>query len=347
MHSIFGLVASGDLGLRRYGDVFESASNSTFDSAMLKDLSSRMAPAAEEMRRLDQLITMAEVRYSGMLYGIVQLLLLWDQNVMVSLEKWRRSSGANVDGWISALGELEAIAALAGMSHAHPDWVFPEIYEHEEAPIMDAKEVGHPLIPPEKCIVNDIRLGPPGTFLFVTGSNMSGKSTLLRSIGVNTTLALAGGPVFASKMRLPTASLLTSMRVTDSLEQGISQYMAQLERLKMVVDGCEAGRNNESGPRALFLLDEILQGTNSSERLVAVRRIVQRLIETGAIGAVTSHELTVPEVPILSEAAQIVHFRETATRDSDGVSLSFDYKLRQGLSTTTNALKLMELIGLD
>jgi DNA mismatch repair ATPase MutS len=146
---------------------------------------------------------------------------------------------------------------------------------------------------------------------------------------------------------MPLISVFTSMRVTDSLEQGISQYMAQLRRLKMIVDGAVDVSERQHRPQALFLLDEILQGTNSSERLVAVRRILYRLIDCKAIGAVTSHELTVPEVPELTGAAEIVHFRETAERTSDGVTLSFDYRLRPGLSTSTNALKLMEMVGLE
>jgi DNA mismatch repair ATPase MutS len=137
------------------------------------------------------------------------------------------------------------------------------------------------------------------------------------------------------------------MRVADSLEQGISQYMAQLNRLKLIVGGAAEASTDETKPQALFLLDEILQGTNSSERLIAVRRIIHRLLECNAIGAVTSHELTVPDVPELSDAAEIVHFRETAERAPEGVTLSFDYRLRSGLSTSTNALKLMELVGLE
>jgi hypothetical protein len=346
MHSVFDLVASGDVGLRRYAPIFEEIAAGKFESPTLSELLRVMEPAAKRMRQLDKIIAYAEVRYSGMLYGIVQMLLMWDHNVLSLLEQWRRSSGPHVDGWITALGQLEALSALAALSHAHPAWTFPEITE-DEMPTLVANNLGHPLIDTDRCVVNDVAIGPPGSFLFVTGSNMSGKSTLLRSVGVNAVLAQAGGPVFASQMKLPLVSVFTSMRVSDSLEQGISQYMAQLSRLKMIVDGALDASREQHMPQALFLLDEILQGTNSSERLVAVRRIIQRLLEYEAIGAVTSHELTVPEVPELSSAAVIVHFRETAEQTADGVTLSFDYRLRPGLSTSTNALKLMQMVGLE
>jgi ABC-type multidrug transport system fused ATPase/permease subunit len=346
MHSVFELVASGDVGLRRYAPVFEEIAAGKFESPLLEELLRVMEPAAKQMRHLDKIIAYAEFRYSGMLYVIVQMLLMWDHNVLFLLEKWRRSAGPYVHGWIDALGQLEALSALAALSHAHPDWTFPVIADGDE-PTLVANDLGHPLIGPDRCVVNDVSIGPPGSFLFVTGSNMSGKSTLLRSVGVNAVLAQAGGPVYASKMCLPLVSVFTSMRVSDSLEQGISQYMAQLSRLKMIVDGAFDASKEQHLPQALFLLDEILQGTNSSERLVAVRRILHRLLEYEAIGAVTSHELTVPEVPELSSAAEIVHFRETAEQTADGVTLSFDYRLRPGLSTSTNALKLMKMVGLE
>jgi len=347
MHAVFNTVASGDSGLRRYGAVFESAAEERFESPLLSQLVSDMAPAADEMRRLDQLVGYADVRYSGMLYGFLQTLLMWDHNVLCKLEHWRRNTGPHIEGWIAALGQLEALSAMAALAHSHPDWVFPEVSQTDDMPDFDATGLGHPLLPADVCIVNDVRLGPPGKFLFVTGSNMSGKSTLLRSIGVNTVLALAGGPVYASYLRLPVVSVFTSMRVADSLEQGISQYMAQLNRLKLIVDGASEASTDVHKPQALFLLDEILQGTNSSERLIAVRRIIRRLLECRTIGAVTSHELTVPDVPQLSDAAEIVHFRETAEQTAKGVSLSFDYLLRPGIATSTNALKLMEMVGLD
>ncbi len=346
MHAVFGLVASGDVGLRRYAPVFEAASAENFRSPLLNEFLHDMEPAARDLRKLDQILAYAEVRYSGMLYGIVQMLFMWDHNVLCKLEKWRRTAGPHVEMWVHALGQLEALAALAAVAHAHPSWTQPEMTD-DESPMMEAKSLGHPLLRTDKCVENDVTIGPVGSFLFVTGSNMSGKSTLLRSIGVNAVLAQAGGPVCATKMRLPRVSVYTSMRVSDSLDLGISQYMAQLTRLRLIVDGARNASEQEDQPQVLFLLDEILQGTNSAERLVAVRRIIRKLLDYSAIGAVTSHELTVPDVPELSSTADIVHFKETAEQTSAGVTLSFDYRMRPGLSTSTNALKLMQMVGLE
>jgi len=344
---VFRLVSSGDVGLRRYGPAFESAATNTFASPLLNSLSRKLAPAHKAMRKLDNILTCAEARHSDLLHGTIQTFLLWDHHVLYALEKWQRGAGPFVDLWVSALGQLEALAALAALSHSQPGWVFPELIEADKTPIVEAEKIGHPLLTTEQCVENDVTIGPPGSFLFVTGSNMSGKSTLLRSVGVNAVLAQAGGPVYATKMRLPRVSVFTSMRVSDSLDLGISQYMAQLSRLKMIVDGARTSFEDKDLPQALFLLDEILQGTNSTERLIAVRRIVRRLLDYSAIGAVTSHELTVPDVPELSSTANIVHFKETAEQTSDGVTLSFDYRMRPGLSTSTNALKLMEMVGLE
>ena len=344
---VFSLVSSGDVGLRRYGPVFRSCAAGSLESPLLRQLRAELAPAHKQMRKLDRILTCAEVRHSDLLHAVLQSVLLWDHHALYALEKWQRSAGPVVSVWVTALGQIEALAALAAISHAHPNWALPELTDEDEAPMVEANGLGHPLLRTDKCIDNNITIGPPGTFLFVTGSNMSGKSTMLRSVGVNAVLALAGGPVCATKMRLPRVSVYTSMRVSDSLDLGISQYMAQLTRLKLIVEGARSASKGDHQPQVLFLLDEILQGTNSAERLVAVRRIIRTLLDHSAIGAVTSHELTVPDVPELRDTANIVHFRETAEQTSDAVTLAFDYIMRPGLSTSTNALKLMELVGLE
>jgi DNA mismatch repair ATPase MutS len=184
-------------------------------------------------------------------------------------------------------------------------------------------------------------VGPPGTLLLVTGSNMSGKSTLLRSIGLNLVLAHAGGPVCAEDLAAPWCELQTSIRVQDSLELGLSYFMAALARLKGVVDAAE----HERPGRVLFyLLDEILQGTNSVERAIAVRAVARHLLDSGAIGAMTTHDLSLAAEEPLENAARLVHFTEVV--DEDG-QMRFDYRLRPGLATSRNALRLMQLIGID
>jgi DNA mismatch repair ATPase MutS len=192
---------------------------------------------------------------------------------------------------------------------------------------------------------NDVTLGPPGSFLLVTGSNMSGKSTLLRAIGTNVVLAQAGGPVCASAFRLCPVALATSIRVQDSLEYGVSYFMAELGRLKLVVDETEAvARAGERTP--LFLLDEILHGTNTSERQFAAAHTVAYLLARGATGAVSTHDLSLAAAPELAPHATLAHFTDSFVRGPDALSMRFDYVLRPGLATSTNALELMEMAGL-
>jgi DNA mismatch repair ATPase MutS len=191
------------------------------------------------------------------------------------------------------------------------------------------------------AVGNDVEIGPRGTFLFVTGSNMSGKSTLLRAAGTNAVLAQAGAPVAANGMTLPAVEIVTTMRVEDSLAHGVSFFLAELQRLKQVVDAADASANRP----VLYLLDEILQGTNTAERQIASRRVLHHLTTTNAIGAVSSHDLTLIEGSGLDDNAVPVHFSERFQEDGDRPSMTFDYRLRPGLATSSNALKLMRMLG--
>jgi DNA mismatch repair ATPase MutS len=244
---------------------------------------------------------------------------------------------------MAALGELEALAALAGLAHAHPAWTFPDL--DADADRLEATALGHPLIPPAARVDNDVTLGPPGEVLLVTGSNMSGKSTLLRALGTNAVLAAAGGPACAARLRLPPLRVWTSMRIADSLERGVSHFLAELRRLQQVVRAAEAATGG--GPVVCFLLDEVLQGTNTAERQVAARAILAHLAGCRAVGAVSTHDLTLADDPATSRLVRHVHFRETITSAGGRPAMTFDYRLRPGLATSTNALLLMELIGLS
>jgi DNA mismatch repair ATPase MutS len=283
---------------------------------------------------------LAEVRFSPMLHGVLQLVFLWDFQVVRGLERWRTRTGVAVRGWLAALGEVEALAALATLRHDNPDWQFPEILEEGPAR-MEAASLGHPLLPRARRVSNDVQVGPPGSFLLITGSNMSGKSTLLRAIGLGAVLAQAGAPVCAAAMRLTTVRPHTSMRIHDSLEAGLSFFMAELMRLKAIVEAARA-----PGAPLLYLLDELLQGTNTAERQIAARTIISHLLERGAIGAVTTHDLALADTPALADAARAVHFTETVEPGPGGGAMTFDYRLRPGLATSANALKLMEMLGL-
>jgi DNA mismatch repair ATPase MutS len=279
------------------------------------------------------------LRYSAaLLHFPIQAFTLWDFHVLATLDRWRSHTGARARGWFDALADMDALSLLATARRDNPSWVMPTL--HAEPRIV-AAAIGHPLIRDDRRVSNDVEVGPPGTLLLVTGSNMSGKSTLLRAIGLNAVLAQAGGAVCAAAMRLPPCDLQTSIRVQDSLELGLSYFMAALARLKGVVDAAERRRD---GRVLLYLLDEILQGTNSAERGIAVRGVTKHLLDAGAIGAMTTHDLNLAGEEPLRSAARLVHFTEVV--DEDG-QMRFDYRLREGLATSRNALRLMRLIGIE
>jgi len=292
-------------------------------------------------------MTFADQRLS-ICFGVIQATTLWTFHVLWLLERWQARAGGSVRRWMDLLSQVDALGALAALKYDQPDWAFPRVVESASEmtdATLIARNLGHPLLPPETCVGNDVSVGPPGRFLLVTGSNMSGKSTLLRAIGLNVVLAQMGGPVCANELTLPPLALLSSIRVRDSLEEGVSYFMAELQRLKAVVTGAEA--TSADGSRtAFFLLDEILHGTNTSERQVAARRIIRHLLAVGATGAVSTHDLTLADAPDLATSATQVHFTEQFARGPDGPTMRFDYTLRPGIATSTNALKLMEIVGL-
>ena len=331
-------------GLSAYAAMLGHVESAAFATPRWTELKRRVATgrgASKELARLGTIVRLAEARYSPMAHVALQLLGLWDFHVLAAMEHWQRASGTHARDWLDALGEAESISALGTLAYDNPEWVMPEFVDGQ--PHIEARGLGHPLIAARTRVSNDVSLGPPGTFLLVTGSNMSGKSTLLRSIGTNVVLAQAGAPVCAESMRLTPMDVWTSIRIDDSLEAGVSLFMAELRRLKRIVD---AARDRARARPLLYLLDEMLHGTNTAERRIAARRVLGYLINAGAIGAVTTHDLTLAEDPSLDAAAQRVHFTEQFERRDGVTSMTFDYRLREGLATSANALRLLEMIGL-
>ncbi len=330
-----------------YAGLFAYLREQRFQAPLLRRghdaLAAVSGTADARLRALGRIMRFGDARLS-VIGPALQIGLLWNVHTLRLLEGWRARTGSQAPQWFELLAELEALAGLATLSFDNPDWAFPTI---ADAPAyrLEARGMGHPLLPPATCVRNDVSIGPPGTFLLVTGSNMSGKSTLLRAIGVNVTLAQAGGPVCASALSLPPIALATSMRAQDSLAAGVSYFMAELQRLKQVVDELrEVAQIGERIP--LFLLDEILSGTNTSERQIAARSVIRYLLDLGATGAVSTHDLTLAQAPDLTSLTQPVHFTERFTRHVRGPAMSFDYILRPGIATSVNALKLMEIVGL-
>ena len=343
VHQAFSAAGSGQVALKQYASLLAHAVSQAFETTRLAAIQQRLGagsePAPRAMRRLNVILGFAELRHGyALLHFVIQAVTLWDFHVLFALERWRRTVGPHVRDWLEAAGELDALACLAAIRRDHPHWSNPRIVTDR---VLRARSLGHPLLPNERRVSNDVSVGPPGTVLLVTGSNMSGKSTLLRSIGLNAVLAQAGAPVCADDMEMPAADLHTSIRIQDSLERGISYFMAALARLKSVIDAAE----REEGDRVLlYLLDEILQGTNSVERGLAVQAVARHLLAAPAIGAITTHDLSVAQDEPLSSASTLVHFTETV---DEGGNMTFDYTLRPGLATSRNALRLMKLIGID
>ncbi len=333
--------------ISHHAALFARIGEATFTSPRLKALQEELRrsglTAAREMEKLSLIEQFADLRLVTLIHPLITLFTLWDFHVLVELERWQARAAPHLRRWFVALGEFDALSSLAWLKHDNPEWAFPEFDEASSR--LEARQLGHPLIPGGRRVPNDVTVGPPGGFLMVTGSNMSGKSTLLRAIGVNVVLAQAGAPVCANRMTLPPLTVFTSMRVQDSLEEGVSYFMAALQRLKLVVSAARAVGPGE--PMLLYLLDEILQGTNTAERQVAVRRIVHHLLTLRVIGAVTTHDLELAASEDLATVCDAVHFTEGVEHQDEGLRLSFDYTLMPGVATSRNALKLLKSVGLE
>jgi hypothetical protein len=263
-------------------------------------------------------------------------LMFWGTQCALAIESWRATHGGAVPVWLSTVGELEALASLAGYAFEHPDDPFPEILD--DGSLLDGHGLGHPLLPEDRCVRNDLRLDGNRRLLVVSGSNMSGKSTLLRTVGINAVLAQAGAPVRARELRISPLAVGATMRVQDSLQEGASRFYAEIKRMRQLVEIAE-------GPLPLlFLLDEILHGTNSHDRRIGAEAIVRGLVDRNAIGLITTHDLALSRIAdALSPIAANVHFEDRLVDDR----VTFDYTLRPGVVQKSNALELMRSIGLE
>jgi hypothetical protein len=267
----------------------------------------------------------------------VAFLVLWRVHAALAVERWRARHGGALAGWLAAVADLEALASLAGHAFLHPEDPFPEVEDGRGA-TYDGEALGHPLLPEARSVRNDVRLGGAGAaLLVVSGSNMSGKSTLLRTVGANAVLALAGAPVRARRLVLSPLRIGATLRIQDSLAEGRSRFFAEITRLRQILD-LAAG-----GAPALFLLDELLAGTNSRDRRAGGEAILRGLLARGAIGLVTTHDLALAELADAVASAANAHFED----ELRGGDVSFDYKLKPGVVTRSNALALMRAVGLE
>jgi hypothetical protein len=303
--------------------------------ALQERLSAHSVPASQAIGSLATLVNLAGSR-RNQLVSILAVPLMYALLVALAAERWRSRHGHAVRAWIEVVGELEALISLAAYSYEHPTDPFPELVEGSA--LFQGWQLGHPLLPAARCVRNDVDLIVPARLLLVSGSNMSGKSTLLRTVGVNTVLAMAGAPVRAARLRLTPLQVGGSIRINDSLHEGSSRFYAEITRLRQLL-AC-----TERQLPLLFLLDELLQGTNSRDRLVGATGILRAFVERGAIGLVSTHDLALTHIDQLADGAlRNVHFQDEL-RDGQ---MTFDFTLRDGVVTKSNGIELMRSVGLN
>jgi hypothetical protein len=341
--------------------------------------------ALRAIRRLRWIVEVHDWQHNVFFAPIGSVLLLGMQCAF-AIEAWRERHGQAVTAWLRIVGELEAFASIAAYAYEHPSDPFPEIAPPGATPIYEAEQLAHPLIPRARAVPNDVRLGPPtpapaagaadmpafaapaliavaaqtlarapapapvqaaaqvsapalaSQALIVSGSNMSGKSTLLRSVGINAVLALAGAPVRATRLRLSPVAIGATLRIQDSLQAGRSRFYAEITRVRALVD---LARTSHA---LLFLLDELFHGTNSHDRVAGAQGVLKSLLDLHAIGLVTTHDLALAALgDELAPRAINVHFDDSLAGDE----MVFDYRLKPGPVTRSNAIALMKAVGLD
>ncbi len=303
----------------------------------LKDaLKTEGHPASQELARLERLVRQLDA-VRNPFFGLIAAPFVWTPQFAMAIERWRVRCGPHIGQWVEAIGEFEALCSLATFAYEREDAIFPELAE-ERVPLFESTGLLHPLIATSEAVANDVHLSPENRLWIISGSNMSGKSTLLRAVGVNTVLAWAGAPVTAKHMRVSRVHLGASISTTDSLADHRSRFYAEISRLRDVVNVAR------SGEPLLFLFDEVLSGTNSHDRRIGAQAVLQKLVELGAIGLVTTHDLALAQIaPAMNGLVRNVHFEDYL----EGGEVHFDYRLRDGVVTRSNALDLMRAVGLE
>ena len=335
-------ICSTVYGMRKYLGAYTNllvcVENEEFDNDYLNELKKKLFTAdsssSASLKRLEGIVNAVDLKYSTVLYFLLNIILLWDYHCAFALEEWKVQYGRNIRAWLEAVGEMEALSSLAVIGQLHPEWVWPEL--SEGAPGFAALKLGHPLIREEECVRNDFELNSGACV--ITGSNMSGKTTLLRTVGINLVLAYAGAPVFAEKLKCAIMDVFTSMRVHDDLSGGISTFYAELLRVKKIID-----HSHKELPM-VYLIDEIFMGTNSLDRITGARSVLKNLSRKWIIGLISTHDFELCELEQENKiSVKNYHFTEKYVNNE----IKFDYRLRSGRSTTTNAKYLMKMVGIE
>ncbi|MHB8170722.1 MAG: MutS-related protein [Thermincolia bacterium] len=321
-----------------FGNLIRLIEKENFNDSYLSQLKSNLffqsKPASRQIKGLEKIVDAIDLRYSAILYVILNFILLWDYHCVFALEKWKGQYGKSMRNWLETVGHFEAISSLAVVLRLNPTWCFPEFINKELK--FAAVELGHPLITGEKRVCNDITI--KNNLCVITGSNMSGKTTLLRTIGINLVLAYAGAPVSAKRFECSIMDIFTSMRVVDDLNSGVSTFYAELLRIKLIVD------NSSKKEAMIFLIDELFRGTNSRDRIVGAKNVLKNLNKEWVIGLISTHDFELCDLENeRNTSIKNYHFTEQYVNNE----IKFDYKLRPGRCNTTNARYLMKMVGIE
>jgi MutS domain V len=341
-HAVIEGVDCNAEGLLLFSEILERLEREPFAAPRLKELAAELKqenePASRAIRKFARIVYWIDAS-DGVLAKMSELPFLYSVQVGAAAESWRTRWGAKMRRWAELTGEIEALLSLAAYSYEHPADPFPEFVSAAEGlGFLDGEELGHPLIAAEKCVRNSVRLDKNTRVLLVSGSNMSGKSTLLRVVGINTVLAMAGAPIRGARLRLTPLKIGTRIRSTDSLQEGRSSFYTEILHIRKVFDAA-----NGAVP-LLFLFDELLEGTNSKDRRIGAQGLLQALLKRRAVGIVTTHDLALTEIAAaVGNVLRNMHFEDQVL---DG-KMRFDYQLREGVVEKSNALELMRLIGLE
>lgn len=339
MHNQTGKVANT---LRNYAALIQHIETASFSAPRLLQLQQAFKKdthtASQAIGKLAYRVSQLDVRYNAFVF-LLEFSVVWDLQQAYRMDKWKAQYRTQLPGWFDALAELEALVSLGNLSLNHPDWIFPDI--HEERQLL-AEGLGHPLLAVDKCVTNDISMPTQGHMHLLTGSNMAGKSTWLRTVGINIVLALAGAPARATRLRLPQVQVYTSMRTQDALHESTSSFYAELKRLKFIIEAVEDPSKTNGRP-VFFLLDEILKGTNSRDRHTGAKALIRQLIASRGAGLIATHDLELGALE--AEANGQIENWAIEVDIKDG-QLFFDYKLKKGVSQSFNATLLMQQMGI-
>jgi DNA mismatch repair ATPase MutS len=335
----FANISKKNLLLNKYRILLENTENEQFTSKVLTGLQKKLlnpVPVSSEIKKLARLTGQFDWRLNMLMGIVMNAIFLWDLQCIRRLNNWKNEHGSQVSDWFDILAEFDALSSLAGFAFNNPDYTFPVVNSDEK--LISSRELGHPLIPAGERVANDLDINRWGKLILVTGSNMSGKSTYLRTIGVNLILAMTGAPVCAKSLGFQPVEIYTSMRVGDSLRNRESTFYAELRRLKSIID------HYTRGNKALILLDEILKGTNSKDKHFGSQMLIRQLIEYNAAGIIATHDL---ELSIIED-----EFPENLLNYSFEVQIkdgqfNFDFKLKRGVCQTLNATELMKQMGIS